>query len=423
MAQEEEVNSASPITEEVPQTPLDQTEDTNSSPITPQKPPRSLIFAVIAALLLVGTVSAAYFFLQSKTSKTPPTASTPTVAPQSLFLSLTSPKEGMVSEEGKVTITGKTLPNKVVVFYTENDSNSAESDQDGNFSGELQLASGINTLTITAYGDKDEEKSESYDLVYDDQVLAAQASAKSEGKNENKNDENRGQAKKEENAAPQATIGNIKDVNSKSITIEESKNKRKTQVNVDKNTRIINQNKKEVNLSKLKPNDRAAVISSGSGKANEKKAVRIFVREASSSASLKQQKRQAIQGIITAISGNTITLAHQIQRDRTYLITTTATTAVKIKDMAGATLADLQVGYRVAVVGDRDEAGNLVALRIHVIPGKATGIYNRYPISTPSGELTATVTPSVTGTTTITPTTTPILSPTSIPTTIPTSTE
>ena len=64
----------------------------------------------------------------------------------------------------------------------------------------------------------------------------------------------------------------------------------------------------------------------------------------------------------------------------------------------GATLADLSLGLRIAAVGDLNEEGLLVAKRIHVIPGKATGIFEKQPFTAP--EATGTATPSATPTAT-----------------------
>ena len=165
---------------------------------------------------------------------------------------------------------------------------------------------------------------------------------------------------------------------------------------VDNNTLILNQENKLIRLNTLKLNDKAAVIATDSAEATPggtaKKALKIFVRQATSSAALRQMKRRAVEGVITNISGNTITLTHQIQRDRVYTLLVSPLTIVKIKGVVNGTITDLAIGQRVTAVGDLNENGMLVATRIHLIPGKATGIFQKYPISTPSASLTATPT-------------------------------
>ena len=350
-------------------------------PITPL---RALII-IIAFILVAGSITSLMMLSQPKKPAPSPTITQP------LILSLESPFEDAVVLGEKITVKGTTLPNKVVFFYTETDVNSVESDQNGRFEGEIALGSGINTLTVTAFGDNGEEKTEILTLVYDDQVMGVK--------------EPPGQAKKEE-VTQKATIGNIDQVKPNSVVVDEKKAKKKTEVTFDKNTKIINQDKKVLKPSALKNKDLAAIISTESGKTKEKKIVKMFIREASSSAELKQQKRHAVSGVIINISGETITIAHQIQRERTWTLQVTAQTVIKIKGIEGATLVDLAVGQRIAAVGDRNDEGILVAKRIHVIPGKATGVFEKQPLATPSGTLTGTPTstPSATPTEEISPT-------------------
>ncbi len=125
---------------------------------------------------------------------------------------------------------------------------------------------------------------------------------------------------------------------------------------------------------------------SKSSKVKVKKLEKIEVREATQSA---QGKRHAIQGLVTAIDGLMITLVHQIQRDRVYKVLYSSSTLIKSKESSGS--ASLQVGLRIIVVGDLNDQGVLVAKRIFVIPGKATGIFKRLPLSTSSATPSASV--------------------------------
>ena len=56
---------------------------------------------------------------------------------------------------------------------TDSKDSMIESDAEGNFSGEIELDSGINNLTVTALRDDGQEKSITQEVVYDDQVLGA----------------------------------------------------------------------------------------------------------------------------------------------------------------------------------------------------------------------------------------------------------
>lgn len=224
--------------------------------------------------------------------------------------------------------------------------------------------------------------------------------------------ENRGNT----SSSPKVTVGNVDKVNSSSLIIENKSQRNKTEAVPDKNTKVIGQDNKALRLEKIKPHDLVAIISTDSGKANDapgqiKKISKIFVRTASESAKLK---RHAVQGIISSIEGNKITLVHQIQRERSYSFIVSAETVIKMKGIESPTISNLAVGQRVAAVGDLNSEGVIVAKRVHVIPGKAKGILEKRPLATPSATLQTSPTPSIS--ISITPTITPIVSLTPTPT-------
>lgn len=145
------------------------------------------------------------------------------------------------------------------------------------------------------------------------------------------------------------------------------------------------------------------------------KVAKVRVSVASEGATLK---RHALQGVITAVGDGVITVAHQIHRERVNQVFVSDATLIKMKDNPSATFADLAVGQRVAAVGYPTDGG-LDATRIHVIPGLATGIFDKQPVGSGSGE-TLTVTPSITDTATPSPTFEPVVTET--PTLTPTPT-
>ena len=63
-------------------------------------------------------------------------------------------------------VKGQTLPNSTVVIYSNTDETDVESDASGNFEGTTLLATGSNSLVVTAFSDTGEEKSVSLDIVY-----------------------------------------------------------------------------------------------------------------------------------------------------------------------------------------------------------------------------------------------------------------
>jgi hypothetical protein len=123
---------------------------------------------VILILLTVGIAIALLYVFRGREAESV-TIAPPTETPKVLSLSIESPNDGTVATDGEVMVKGKTLPNTAVVFYTDTTDNSVESDGSGNFEGKIALASGINTLTVTAIDEGGEEKSVTLDIVYDEE--------------------------------------------------------------------------------------------------------------------------------------------------------------------------------------------------------------------------------------------------------------
>lgn len=118
------------------------------------------------------------------------------------------------------------------------------------------------------------------------------------------------------------------------------------------------------------------------------KLLKVSVSESTVSA---QSKRRAVQGIISSIDGSVITLVHQIQRDRTYQLLFFGATIIQTKsEKSASSSASLVPGIRIVAVGDLNSSGQIVAKRIKIIPGKATGIFKKNPLSTQSATISAT---------------------------------
>jgi len=184
-----------------------------------------------------------------------------------------------------------------------------------------------------------------------------------------------GQAKK-------VQVGTVQKVTGNTVVIEPKGQAKKSEVVVTKDTKVVGQDKKTLKVSQIKPKDMIAAISSDSGTATVGgRPVKVFVKDATASA---QSKRRAVQGLIQSISGNTITVVHQIHRDRVYTVFFNESTLIKMKDATATGSGQLQPGQRIVAVGDL-VPGGILAKRIHVIPGKATGIFKKQPFATPSG--------------------------------------
>jgi hypothetical protein len=123
-------------------------------------------FAAVLILVLIVVVigGAGYFFYMNKAEQ-PPVLPVTNKVP--LTLNLESPSDGTLITDSQVLIKGRTLAGATVVFYTDADENSVEADVSGNFEGTIGVVEGINTITVTAYGEDGQEVSTTLDIVND----------------------------------------------------------------------------------------------------------------------------------------------------------------------------------------------------------------------------------------------------------------
>lgn len=146
---------------------------------------------------------------------------------------------------------------------------------------------------------------------------------------------------------------------------------------------------KTAKLGTLQMKDLLNIAGTDAGKLKNmnKKLYKLELKQATGSSLLK--KRRAVMGIITSISGNIITLAHQIQSDRIYTIVMDGNTVITGKltepvtedtDAENATSSGTQLALepdtRIAAFGLPQADGTLLAEKIHIIPGLAVGVYN-----------------------------------------------
>lgn len=175
---------------------------------------KKIIISMFFAILFVGALVAGVLFLTQRREKieseriaTPevllPTTPTESVGPVALTLSLTSPKDGQTVTIGKVTVSGTTAPNSVIVFYTETSQDSVESQETGNFQGEISLLPGSNELIIVAINEKGEKTLQTRSVIYE-AIESADASPSGE---------------KAEKAKQQLIQGLITGVNDSVVTI------------------------------------------------------------------------------------------------------------------------------------------------------------------------------------------------------------
>lgn len=122
------------------------------------------VLALVVILALAGVLAFGYYYYQNNLSGQPILP----VSQTSLTLTLNSPVDGTLITNDQVMVKGKTLPGTTVAFYTDTDENSVEADAYGSFEGTIGLVKGINTLTVTAFGESGDEKSVTVDVVNDE---------------------------------------------------------------------------------------------------------------------------------------------------------------------------------------------------------------------------------------------------------------
>lgn len=362
----------------------------------------------ILPILLAGAVFAgivAVVFLNSSSPLPPETYSSNNLARKSaaalkeITLNLDSPQDTSLVENKLLTVSGSTLPDTTVVFYTGTRDGSAQSDANGNFSGEIELDNGVNSLIITALAADGREKTVTADVVFDSQVLGV-----STGKS------------KFSQSADRVAVGQLDSATAGGIQIKQAPGQTLKYFKIDKSTKYVDENNKplKVNINQLKSG--VLVLTSAEDTATRagdlKKAVKIFVRSATDSAQLLlQSKRRAVQGVVSAIDGKTITLTHQTQRDRTFTVITDSTTVFKVMGITDATISQIQPGERIVAIGSTDSDGVIIAKRIHIIPGKATGIFEHQLLATPSATITVTPPATPSAVPSVTPSATPSATP------------
>lgn len=124
-----------------------------------------IVLSFIAVLIGILVAGVAFYFYQG--TKTIPDESTltknalsptPTQKP-SIFLSVDTPEDGTVSEVKTIKISGKTIPEAIVVISTETNDQVITPASNGNFSTNATIGNDQNILVITAIAPNGEEAS------------------------------------------------------------------------------------------------------------------------------------------------------------------------------------------------------------------------------------------------------------------------
>lgn len=367
----------------------------STPPAAPEPKKRHTPVLVYALLVLVIVeAGASYALIRQWTTPAPQQLTIPAPAP--FVLALNSPKGETTAVDGEIVVNGTTLPDTAIVIYSDVDQTSLESGADGKFESTILVNPTGDTVTVTAYKDTGEEKSETV-ILGASGVLGKSTTAPGQiKKTEDKNNPKTA-------TAPATNVLKIGEGNpNKSDTAvinaflqTKTETPRPVKLGLTKITQILSSEATGSSLTK-----------------NTLKLERLEVKEATSATQLK---RHAVSGIITAVSGDVITITHQIQQNRTFLVFINSFTEIRIKNTESASASALTTGMRIAAVGEPVNEGILAKL-IHVIPGKAIGVFNKQPVATQEGVISITPPPVATGTATPSPSSTQSATPAESPT-------
>ncbi len=131
-----------------------------------------LLLVVFVVMVLIAG-GAYYYLTMSKPAEIASTPPPPQVVtpkptqPKEVLLTVESPTDGNIVTTDKITVKGKTAPNATVVVFTETRQTSIDADSTGMFETEITLSPGINTLSVTSFDEKSDEKTVTLTITYD----------------------------------------------------------------------------------------------------------------------------------------------------------------------------------------------------------------------------------------------------------------
>ncbi len=125
----------------------------------------SQLFILIAGLIFLGGL---HFILNVQYQETiSPFLKGPlTLAPKTLTLSLDGPSDNSLIFQSSIIISGKTLPLKEILIFTQTQDLVINSKKDGSFSTVLELDEGVNQITTAVFDEDGNNKVEERTIYY-----------------------------------------------------------------------------------------------------------------------------------------------------------------------------------------------------------------------------------------------------------------
>lgn len=127
------------------------------------------IIAILIGLFVAGTVFFVYQITQNKNTEKKEEISilpSPTPSTTTSLLSVSSPENESVTNQKIIEIKGKGPRNATIIIATENGHHALRTSDNGDFSEEITLDSGVNILQVTALTDDGQEASIVHTISY-----------------------------------------------------------------------------------------------------------------------------------------------------------------------------------------------------------------------------------------------------------------
>lgn len=198
----------------------------------------------------------------------------------------------------------------------------------------------------------------------------------------------------------QVLIGTLQVIGANNISVQLSQGT--TQIAVDGKTKMTGKGKPFLTLSDLQPSDLVAIVATDSAQtatatAVTKKAVKIFVKSATSSAALE---RHAAYGVVQTLNtkSNIIILQNPVISSQTFTLTINSQTVIDLPGTKNAKLTDISSGDSLVVVGQGQVSDQLFVTQwIHVIKTAKPSVTSQP--ATPSASVSVSPSQSVSPTT------------------------
>lgn len=132
---------------------------------------KEIIIVILIGILIGGIVAYGIYTAQTAITKTSREAADQQegaqVTPQPTHtLTISEPANESIADKEEITLVGSTTPNAVIAIITEENEYLLTADGQGQFTAEITLVGGANTITVTAFDQEGNKAEAVLTLVY-----------------------------------------------------------------------------------------------------------------------------------------------------------------------------------------------------------------------------------------------------------------